>query len=650
MSVEHDRNGPLRGRSGPPARKPNRTVNVPIEYQPSMSWPDLERISKVLSVESGCEVVPRMENRQPTKFEIFGQGLQLEAAVKVVNRWIENAPSKTPASSSWPKTSAFHANKWYYDTVKQMDMERKEKFKGEPPEEAGLIRVVVDWPDELRRDGIDPASAFGNGLVALNPIRMDDEVYISFCPHRGPVLQVEIQGYEEAHVASALEHYENLVQKVQTIRSLSVLAINIVLDKGEGTEVVLRKIPSWWPVKIYNIYPQLLPAVPPVAPKQGNQETKGEFRKKSLDPSHLVEIQKQITQVLECIRFERGYYDLTVRYGCLGLVGMADEEIGKTYKLPVFETSICGTRVTCLVTKWAGDQEFGERLLARLMAAGDILVPAKIGGPSKLSETRPTFQGTWMLQDPNSTRPVHPNARDQRTASQPKTIVVQIDWTEDEEGMFEKMPLRFYHVKEGKIAPKEHLDINLMELGEGKAWHIGLESMVVVPKSKLSPVVVNFADGVRMRSGDAANLHSKESFAQWSTTPSTRLKGCRLDRVYTFRIRDTNYHVEARQMWYPCQTAPCWGVVVRHSEWSTHLNPLETLVSGRIVQFGDTAKTFFPGDGGTSAAPAESSNDMPQIQNLDVEEREPDVTGITLLVKALMRLSVVINDCKAPPN
>jgi hypothetical protein len=45
-------------------------------------------------------------------------------------------------------------------------------------------------------------------------------------------------------------------------------------------------------------------------------------------------------------------------------------------------------------------------------------------------------------------------------------VVVQIDWTEDEDGMYEKMSPVFYRLKPGNAAPIERMDINLLELGE----------------------------------------------------------------------------------------------------------------------------------------------------------------------------------------
>jgi hypothetical protein len=45
-------------------------------------------------------------------------------------------------------------------------------------------------------------------------------------------------------------------------------------------------------------------------------------------------------------------------------------------------------------------------------------------------------------------------------------IVVQIDWTDDGEGSYDKTETKFYRLDPGKCAPKMNMDINLLELGE----------------------------------------------------------------------------------------------------------------------------------------------------------------------------------------
>lgn len=107
------------------------------------------------------------------------------------------------------------------------------------------------------------------------------------------------------------------------------------------------------------------------------------------------------------------------------------------------------------------------------MSSKHLLIPAVSDGsawgirPSNLGDTRPTFRGTWVVADPNAvtTGPA---------AKSSNSVVVQVDWTIDEDGMdqnhveprYEKIAARFYKLMPGARTPVKHMDVNLLELGE----------------------------------------------------------------------------------------------------------------------------------------------------------------------------------------
>lgn len=125
--------------------------------------------------------------------------------------------------------------------------------------------------------------------------------------------------------------------------------------------------------------------------------------------------------------------------------------------------------------------------MKRLIAATDLLEPIKSAGffgylPSTLEQTIPVFRGTWVFNDP-TVLPSQPVAATSRHAGRPtlpqqhlppsvassaptSLFVVQVDWTDDENGKYEKTGTRFYKLKPGKKAPKVNMDINLLELVE----------------------------------------------------------------------------------------------------------------------------------------------------------------------------------------
>jgi hypothetical protein len=104
-----------------------------------------------------------------------------------------------------------------------------------------------------------------------------------------------------------------------------------------------------------------------------------------------------------------------------------------------------------------------------------------------LKQTRPTFKACYIVEDPNRHvlrrsplpaprnpgRPLARGTQKSQTANHDATkadpvshIVIQLEWTEDEEGHYEKMAPAYYRLKPGALAPKEKMDVNLLELTE----------------------------------------------------------------------------------------------------------------------------------------------------------------------------------------
>ncbi len=45
-------------------------------------------------------------------------------------------------------------------------------------------------------------------------------------------------------------------------------------------------------------------------------------------------------------------------------------------------------------------------------------------------------------------------------------FVVQIDWTDDGEGSYDKTETKFYKLDPGKSSPRKNMEVNLLDLGE----------------------------------------------------------------------------------------------------------------------------------------------------------------------------------------
>jgi hypothetical protein len=221
-------------------------------------------------------------------------------------------------------------------------------------------------------------------------------------------------------------------------------------------------------------------------------------------------------------------------------------------------------------------------------------------------------------------------------------FVVQVDWTDDEDGLYEKTDTRFYKLEPGKMAPKMNMDINLLELGESRGWHFALESLIPVSRKLVSPVLVGFAERVTMK--PKYDARSTESFAQWDMTPTIKkhLQNGRLDKIYFFGIQNTCYKVELTAMWYPGQKLPVWGLAVRHTEWATHLAELERLPVGCQADWGHTLTKFLPDDGLMSNLDDNGDLGMEHLTLSDRNEAPPR-DGIRILMEKLMQLSEIVS-------
>lgn len=95
-----------------------------------------------------------------------------------------------------------------------------------------------------------------------------------------------------------------------------------------------------------------------------------------------------------------------------------------------------------------------------MIRADDILEPTRPSSycgiiPGSLDKTRPKLLGTWVFRDSSRANDTIENF-----------MVVQVDWTEDEDGMYEKGQPRYYKLEPGQMGMKGNMDVNLLELGE----------------------------------------------------------------------------------------------------------------------------------------------------------------------------------------
>ncbi|KAL1791959.1 hypothetical protein ACET3X_009710 [Alternaria dauci] len=679
-----------------PRPKPNRTIPVPQEFRRPTHARECENIVNEVKIRTGCVVIPQWDSGRICQFGIAGGGAGLEKAVRYINQWISNAHVKSKDSSAWAKMPAFDPDKWYYEQIEEMERQRKEVFRGTAPKvsegEAPLQRLIVHWPDDLTNQNITPRDVFGNKLEALDAIRTNDEVFISLLSGRGDGGQIEIQAVDVANIEAAEAHLKTMIDRVKAGAMGQQQTLNMILDDKEGMEVELQEAGAWWPNLQDRIVPRLLP--------NSMMEFPGSFRGGFMPSKQLSKIQRSIQTALDAVRHKKGAYDMTIRLGSLALNSrhIRENEIGKKYRKDIFLKSINGS-IGLESKKWLVDNGLGCRILESFYMAHDFFEPTKSSDyfgymPKSLQGTRPMFRGTWVFADPSAVtahppqatatrHPGRPNPFNQKpvpTANptpvptvQSSLIVVRVDWTDDEQGLYEKTTTRFYKTEQGRPGPTKNMDINLLELGESRGWHFALESLTPVASKSISPVITDFAERVKMRPDHDHRF--SESFAEWEQTPTVKkyLRTGRLDTIYSFGIKQTCYKVGVTGMWYPGQKLPVWGLSVRLPEWATHLAELERLLVGREADWGDTIATFLPDDGqsrdssaartfarpvrggvegeaemaelteGAVAQHPEDEDFGPRNLNLGPGVETPPRDGIRILMDKLLQLSAIVS-------
>ena len=212
-------------------------------------------------------------------------------------------------------------------------------------------------------------------------------------------------------------------------------------------------------------------------------------------------------------------------------------------------------------------------------------------------------------------------------------------------------------------------------MNRAKGWQFSLESMMPVSKKLVSPAIEKFAHGVSMEK--SYDLHSNKPFAKITkdqVNSLLKLQASRLDKIYSFGIKDTCYKVELVSMWYNNLKVPCWGFNVRHKAWIDHLAELEALRPGGAANWGNVVSTFLPDDGGMPVPieeqepdtldeqqddphknsphkplPAEAKESGTPGEQPEEKEEAPPREGIMLLMRKLMELSTIINNTGGGP-
>lgn len=154
--------------------------------------------------------------------------------------------------------------------------------------------------------------------------------------------QIEIQGEDDSHVEVATKHIRNLFKLVSAKTMYGSTSIAIILDDSEGSRVALKASPNWWPEGHGAIVPNLLVDL---------MDDPGRFRNEPLLQMKYAEIEDEVHRALRSIRYSRGSYDFSIRFGCFHLRGLKGMVLGGEHPLSSFKNTIQGS-ASCVTRRW----------------------------------------------------------------------------------------------------------------------------------------------------------------------------------------------------------------------------------------------------------------------------------------------------------
>ncbi|OCL01511.1 hypothetical protein AOQ84DRAFT_1940 [Glonium stellatum] len=409
---------------------------------------------------------------------------------------------------------------------------------------------------------------------------MESEVYITLVTRitdGQPALR--IMGSNEANAATAFRHLENLMVQIEG-RFFEVQTLNVCLD-GIGGQVALLKYDNG-ANELTGFSPKLQWPKGP-GPKQRNATVDQSMLAGLMGDDRLILIERQIARSLNGIRRQKKVFSMNVHLGLFVLTkgipgGM--RAFSHNDFLRMMENTDGG--IEAFVTRASGQERGSFDIRPRLTSAGNFLTP--VGEASgDLAKVRPVYRGKFILE--NSLEPG-------------RNYLLQVEFRIDEEGDVTQLPAKWSEFEAGKILPTQFLDVNLVDLADGRACHFGLEGTIPIVEALVPVHLQAFSDSITLYRHVAEVLRHDTPFLYWLPYRNMNIKQVTLERVFTYQIRNTGFLVEASHTtvgglgWW-------WSVDVRHSDWPMHLVQLEKLKPGREANWSDAVKLFFPDDGMT---------------------------------------------------
>ncbi|KAK8251710.1 hypothetical protein IWZ00DRAFT_248252 [Phyllosticta capitalensis] len=343
--------------------------------------------------------------------------------------------------------------------------EQKEKFCQPRPDGVPdpTWSVSVEWTADTQ-----PGDILGPKHTALDPIRKENCCWIT-CKRENDRFVFTVEGDDQKNVFDAAGRLEQIAGQAKASRFNAETAY--ILDVADGMDNLPDvRVSDYYGYSTNSSQGKKPQFVSPASPVSFARNT-GQAAMETLIGS--------ITAMTDQAQKYRSWLEFRASLGTFVMLTYPANL--KTTDFDDFSATMEEHRMRALVTKEIGDPRIESPLLQRLCGATHLLVVPDI---AELTQ-KPIYSATFKFN--NQDRGGRLMLRVELSYAEGSTTVEQRRW---------------YRLKQGNEEPRKIIDVNLVNLSQGFAWHLGMTAAENVEESSLSEDYRNFPDSLSLNTED----------------------------------------------------------------------------------------------------------------------------------------------------
>lgn len=231
-----------------------------------------------------------------------------------------------------------------------------------------------------------------------------------------------------------------------------------------------------------------------------------------------------------------------------------------------------------------------------MLRDADILLDPRDSAVHTLYDVKPVYTAVFVFADRAGDLRLEMSWHEERNNSESK------------KGELVELSRTWTRLDRGSAGPSSLVDISLLNLEKGSAWHFDLSASHAVENNRLAPEYHNIADSVRADLQVARLERSDKPFVRWN--PYVPIKILQQRTSHLFALKNSNYTVELTRFQdraftqrsritsqVDCEAfEPRWSLEVYHSIWDMLFTRNEHLQVGKAADWDAGVQTWFPED------------------------------------------------------